>query len=143
MNESPQAAPSPEMELFLSGAYRRILWIALALTVASAVLAIFLRGWGSGFGLLAGAILGSLNFVWLHHGTELTVQRMLTPGTQKPSQHRVVFGFIGRYLFVLAAAYVILKGYPQARVAFILGLALPITAAMCEGVYEAIATSNN
>jgi hypothetical protein len=143
MSELPQTAPSPETEEFLSGAYRRILWITLVLTVASAILAISLGGWGSGFGLLAGALLGSLNFVWLHHGTELTVQRMLTPGTQKPSQHRVVFAFIGRYLFVLAAAYVILKGYPQEQVAFILGLALPVTAAMCEGVYEAIATSNN
>jgi hypothetical protein len=143
MTESPQPPLSAKAEAFLSAAYQRILRITVVLSVAGVVLAAFLGGWGSGVGLAAGAIVAYLNFVWLHHGTGLTIQRMLAPGTNHPSQQRVVFSFVGRYLFVLAAAYVILRSYPHARIAFIAGLGLPVIAAMCEGIYEAVATGNS
>jgi hypothetical protein len=140
MSEPPHPPPSAKAEAFLSGAYKRILRITVLLSIAGAALATFLGGWGSGGGLAIGAIVAGLNFVWLHHGTGLTIQRMLQPGTNQPSQQRVVFSFVGRYLFVLAAAYVILRSYPHARIAFIAGLGLPVIAAMCEGIYEAVAT---
>lgn len=142
MSESPQPPLSAESEAFLSAAYKRILRIAVALSVAAAALAGALRGLGDGIALAAGALLAFLNFVWLHHGTNLTIECMLASGEKRPSQQRVMFAFVGRYIFVLALAYVILRGYPQVRVAFIVGLVLPIVAAICEGVYEAIATRN-
>ena len=94
-------------------------------------------GWRSGLGLAAGAVVAYLNFVWLHRGAELLIQRMLTP-ENAPSKLRLFLTFVGRYLFVLVAAYVILKGYPSMRAGFIVGLASPVLAAMCEGVYEAV-----
>jgi hypothetical protein len=143
MNNPSQPPLSREAEAFLSAAYKRMLRVTVVLSVAGAVLALFVGGWASCAGLSAGATVAYLNFVWLHHGANLTVQRMLAPRANQPSQQRVVFAFIGRYLFVLFAAYVILRSYPHARIAFIAGLALPVVAAMFEGVYEAVATGNN
>ena len=143
MSDSPQPPLSAKAETFLSAAYKRILRITVVLSIIGVVLAAFLGGWSSAAGMAAGAIVAALNFVWLHHGTGLTVQRMLTPGSNQPSHQRVAFSFVGRYIFVLAAAYVILRSYPHARIAFIAGLGLPVIAAMCEGIYEAVAPGNN
>lgn len=142
MSESPQPPLSAESEAFLSAAYKRMLRITIALSIAAAALAGALRGWRDGIALAAGALLAFLNFVWLHHGANLTIERILASTEKRPSQQRVMFAFVGRYIFVLALAYVILRGYPQVRVAFIVGLVLPIVAAICEGVYEAFATGN-
>lgn len=125
------------MEEFLSGAYRRILWMACGLSVTGAVAATVLAGWRSGLGLAVGALVACLNFVWLHHGAELMIERMVEPAKQAPSKLGLLLAFTARYAFVLVAAYVILGGYPQARVAFIGGLACPVIAAMGEGLYEA------
>jgi hypothetical protein len=73
----------------------------------------------------------------------MMVQRMIeaqhVAGSAKraPSKLRLLLAFTARYAFVLAAAYVILRSYPQVRVAFIVGLACPVIAAMGEGLYEA------
>ncbi|HMF89629.1 MAG TPA: ATP synthase subunit I, partial [Candidatus Angelobacter sp.] len=85
-----------------------------------------------------GALAACLNFVWLHYGTEMMIQRMMDPKKNAPSKFRLALAFTARYVLVLAAAYVILKGYPQVRVAFIVGLACPVIAAMGEGLYEAV-----
>lgn len=138
MTEEQRTHVSPQTEAFLSAAYTRILRITLVLSLCAFALITLYLGWGSGVGLAAGAVLAYVNFVWLHHAAGLTVQRLLA-GSAQPSQQRLVFVFVGRYLFVLGVAYVILKGYSQARIGFMLGLALPILAAMCEGIYEAVA----
>jgi hypothetical protein len=135
--DGPGAHLASSMEEFLSGAYRRILWMAFGLSVAGAVAATVLADWRSGLGLAIGASVACLNFAWLHHGAELMIQRMVEPAKQAPSKLRLTLAFTGRYAFVLAAAYVILRGYPQVRVAFIVGLACPVIAAMGEGLYEA------
>ena len=107
MSESPQPPISAESEAFLSAAYKRILRITIALSVAAAAFAGALRGLGDSIALAAGALLAFLNFIWLHHGTNLTIERMLASGEKRPSQQRVMFAFVGRYLFVLALAYVL------------------------------------
>jgi hypothetical protein len=146
MNQPPEG-PTPDaassMEQFLSGAYRRILWMACGLTVAGAVIAIMIAGWQSGLGLVVGALVACLNFAWLHHGAAIVVQRMIEaqsvvePAKHAPPRLGLMLAFTARYAFVLVAAYVILKSYPQVRVAFIVGLACPVIAAMGEGFYEA------
>jgi ATP synthase I chain len=140
--DGPGADAASSMEQFLSGAYRRILWMAGGLTVAGAVIATAIAGWPSGLGLATGAGVACLNFVWLYHGAAIVVQRMIDaqriePAKHAPSKLPLLLGFTARYAFVLVAAYVILKSYPQVRVAFIVGLACPVIAAMGEGFYEA------
>ena len=64
---------------------------------------------------------------------------MIAPAGTGPSRFRLMLAFAGRYICVMAMAYVILKGYPSMLGGFMVGLACPILAAMCEGVYEAVA----
>jgi hypothetical protein len=141
--DGPSADAASSMEQFLSGAYRRILWMACGLTTAGALIATVIAGLPSGLGLTIGALVACLNFVWLHHGAAIVVQRMIEaqravePAKHAPSKLGLLLAFTARYAFVLVAAYVILKSYPQVRVAFIVGLACPVIAAMGEGFYEA------
>jgi len=137
---SPDALPGP-VEAFLSGAYKRILRLTIVLSVAAAAAAEMLISRQAGLGVAIGSILAVLNFVWLHHGSELMIQRMSSPAASRPSKLRLLFAFAGRYLLVTTAAYVILKSYPRMLVGFMAGLALPFLAAMAEGVYEAVAGS--
>ncbi len=138
MNGSVSGSSTAQTEERLSGAYRRILRVVIVLSVVATLAASLMAGWRAGLGLAAGALVACLNFVWLHHGTERLVQRMLSPSKNGPSRFRLAVAFIGRYLLVLAATYVIFRGYPQLLISFIVGLVLPVIAAMGEGVYEAV-----
>jgi hypothetical protein len=139
--------PDPAMEERLSGAYRRILRVAIALSVAGTLTAALLFTWQSGFGLAIGSLLAYINFVWLHHGTERLVERIITSnraptvGETKPRKIRFAFPFPLRYALLIAVAYVILKSYPRLLIGFIVGLILPILAAMGEGIYEVVVIS--
>ncbi len=142
-----QTPPDPAMEERLSGAYRRILRVAIALSVAGTLAAALLFTWQSGLGLAIGSLLAYINFVWLHRGTERLVERIIASnratavGETKPRKVRFAFPFPLRYALLIAVAYVILKSYPRLLIGFIVGLILPILAAMGEGIYEALVIS--
>ena len=142
-----QTPVDPAMEARLSGAYRRILEVAVALEVVGTLVATVLFTWQSVLGVAIGALLGIINFVWLHRGTERLVERIIAsnPTIQvnksKPRKVRFSFPFPLRYALLIAVAYVILKSYPRLLIGFIVGLILPILAAMGEGVYEAVVIS--
>ena len=141
------APVNPAIEQRLSGAYRRILLVAIALSVAGTLAAALIFTWQSGLGLAIGALLAYVNFVWLHHGTERLVERIIAANTKtaegksKPRNVRFAFPFPLRYALLIAVAYVILKSYPRLLIGFIVGLILPILAAMGEGIYEAVVIS--
>jgi hypothetical protein len=141
------APVNPAIEQRLSGAYSRILRVAIALSVAGTLVAALVFTWQSGLGLAIGALLAYVNFVWLHHGTERLVERILasnkatTDDESKPRKLRFAFPFPLRYALLIAVAYVILKSYPRLLIGFIVGLILPILAAMGEGIYEAVVSS--
>jgi len=143
-----QTPPDPAMEARLSGAYARILRVAIALSVAGTLAAALLFTWQSGLGLAIGSLLAYINFVWLHRGTERLVERIIASnrttaatGESKPRKVRFAFSFPLRYALLIAVAYVILKSYPRLLIGFIVGLILPILAAMGEGIYEALVIS--
>lgn len=142
-----QTPPDPEMERRLSGAYSRILRLAISISVAATVAAALLFSWQSGLGLAIGSLLAYVNFVWLHRGTERLVERILASNQtavsseSKPRKVRFAFPFPLRYALLIAVAYVILKSYPRLLIGFIVGLILPILAAMGEGIYEALVIS--
>src|SRR5579864_7084115 len=83
-----QTPPDPAMEARLSGAYRRILRVAIALSVAGSLAAALLFNWQSGLGLAVGALLAFANFVWLHRSTEKLVGRMISAGNSPPRKLR-------------------------------------------------------
>lgn len=127
---------SPHLEEQLSGAYRRILRLAIILSVTAAVAMAWFVNWPTGLGAAIGSMVAYVNFVWLYRGTERLVERMLAPNSPKS---RLVFPVPWRYALIIAVAYVIFKGYPRMLVGFIVGLAVPVLASMGEGIYEAIA----
>jgi hypothetical protein len=130
---------STPTDLFLSGAYKRILRITILLSVAAAVAITVVLGWRSGLGFMMGAPLAYLNLVWLHRGSEMMVERMVGASANAPSKHRLMLAFAGRYALMLIFAYVILKSFPGMRIGFMVGLFVPIAAAICEGIYEGFA----
>ncbi|HLY97514.1 MAG TPA: ATP synthase subunit I [Candidatus Angelobacter sp.] len=137
--ELPVQAPiDSRMEERLSGAYQRILRVAIALSVIGSLAAALLFSWQSGLGLAVGALLAFVNFVWLHRSTEKLVSRMISAGKSPPRKLRFAFPFPLRYALMIAVAYVILKSYPGLLVGFLVGLILPIIASMGEGIYEAL-----
>ena len=138
MNPSPEGS-SAQTEACLSGAYRRIRLMTIYLGLTATVLAALIFGWRHGLGVVAGALIGYINLVWLHHASEMMIERMMPSPANTPSRFRILLGFAGRYAFVVVGAYVILKSWPQVLVGFLVALFLPIAAAMCEGVYEAFA----
>ena len=144
LNQTPV---DPAMESRLSGAYGRILRVAIALSIAGTLVAALLFTWQSGLGLAIGSLLAYINFVWLHRGTERIVERILASNQtivsseSKPRKVRFAFPFSLRYALLIAVAYVILKSYPRLLIGFIVGLILPILAAMGEGIYEAVVVS--
>ena len=139
-----QTPPDPAMEERLSGAYRRMLRSAITLSICGTLAAALLFTWQSGLRLAIGSLLAFVNFVWLHRGTERLVERIITSnkatavGKSKPRKVRFAFPFPLRYALLIAVAYVILKSYPRLLIGFIVGLILPILAAMGEGIYEAV-----
>ena len=137
----PETPISPETEAQLSGAYRRIWQSAIALSILATLIATFFVSRPCGVGLAIGSLVAFINFVWLHHGTEMLVQRMLVPAKGGPSKFRLMFPFPGRYFLIIVVAYVILKSYPKMLIGFIVGLVLPVLAAMGEGIYEAVVIS--
>ena len=129
---------SHSVERFLSGAYKRIQWITVALGVLSSVVVALVLGWRGGLGAMIGAVVGYLNLVWLHHGAAMMVERMLASADKAGSRFRLMLSFVGRYVFLMAIAYAILKSFPSMLKGFTVALFLPVVAATCEGVYEAI-----
>ena len=142
-----QTPLDPAMEARLSGAYHRILQAAVVLGITGTLVAALLFSWQSGLGLAIGSLLGYINFVWLHRGTERMVERIIASNStsegekSKPRKVRFAFPFPLRYALLIAVAYVILKSYPRLLIGFIWGLVLPILAAMGEGIYEAVVIS--
>jgi hypothetical protein len=146
--ETPASVETPvsaAMEARLSGAYRRIQRVAIALSITATIAAFLLANWPSGLGVAIGSALAFLNFIWLHRGTETMVERMVEPKTAPAddalSRFRLMFHFPARYLLVIVVAYVILKSYPRMLIGFIVGLVLPVLASMGEGIYEALVVS--
>lgn len=145
---TPEPLPvDPATEERLSGAYPRILRVAIGLSVAGTLVAGLFATWQSGLGLAVGSLLAFINFVWLHHGTERLVQRMIASGSASPADQtkrrrvRLAFPFPLRYALLFGVAYVIVKSYPRLLIGFIVGLILPILAAVGEGIYEAVVFS--
>jgi hypothetical protein len=137
-----EGVQSAQVEAFLSRAYQRIQRIVILLSVLATIVATLFFGWRSGLGFAVGALVGYINFVWLHHASALMTDRMIAPRGKPASKFRVVLAFAGRYIFVIVAAYVIFKSQPRMLVGFTTALFFPIVAATGEGIYEAFANSN-
>lgn len=152
MEEDPTPSPAeeviaqtpvdPKAEAFLSGAYRRISRMIILLTFLLAPLLAWRFGWRFGLGFLAGCAAAYLNFAWLKRAVDGIVDKIAS-GKHAPSGTGLMLRFFGRYIVVALLAYVIFRGSSHAVNGFCTGLFVPIAAAMCEGIYEAMAAIRN
>ena len=137
-----QAPVDPKAEAFLSGAYRRISRLIILLAFVSAPLLAWRFRWALGLGFLAGCAAAYLNFAWLKRAVDGIVDKIAS-GKHAPSGAGLMLRFFGRYIVVALLAYVIFRGSSHALYGFCAGLFVPIAAAMCEGIYEAMTAIRN
>jgi len=140
--EFEQTPVNHRAEAFLGGAYRRIAWMIIVLAVLSSPLLAWRFGWKFGLGFVAGCAAAYLNFAWLKRAVDGIVDKIAS-GKRAPSGAGLVLRFFGRYIVVALLAYVIFRGSSHAVYGFCAGLFVPIAAAMCEGMYEAMTAIRN
>jgi hypothetical protein len=141
-DEVALAPIDPKVEEFYSGAYRRISRMIIVLAVIAAPVLAWRFGWNFGAGFLAGCVAAYVNFVWLKQAVYGLVDKM-SSGRRAPSGAGLMFRFFWRYIFVALLAYVIFRSSGHAVYGFCAGLFVPIAAAMCEGMYEAMTAIRN
>jgi len=137
-----QVPIEPAVEKFYSGAYQRISRMIVVLAAVLFLPVWWRFHWKFGFGFLAGCIAAYLNFVWLKRAVDGIVEKIAS-GRRPPSGAGLMVRFFGRYIVVALLAYVIFRGSSHALYGFCAGLFVPIAAAMCEGMYEAVTAIRN
>jgi small-conductance mechanosensitive channel len=119
---------------FYAAAERRIEYFTLGIGfVASIGVAIH---WGikSGLGVAAGAALSWINFRWMKQGvTTLAVLSTAQEGADKIRVPKKVYvKFLGRYVLLIAGAYVILRGFSLPVVSLLAGFGAAVAAMLSE-----------
>src|SRR3954463_1410016 len=140
--EFEQVPIDPAVEEFYSGAYQRISRMIVVLAALLFLPVWWKFQWKFGFGFLAGCAAAYLNFAWLKRAVDGIVEKIAS-GKRAPSGAGLMFRFFGRYVVVALLAYVIFRGSSHALYGFCAGLFVPIAAAMCEGIYEAVTAIRN
>jgi hypothetical protein len=130
------------VEEFYSGAYQRISRMIVVLAALLFLPLSWRFHWKFGFGFLAGCAAAYLNFAWLKRAVDGIVEKIAS-GRRAPSGAGLMVRFFGRYIIVALLAYVIFRGSSHALYGFCAGLFVPIAAAMCEGMYEAVTAIRN
>lgn len=113
-------------------AVSRMQTVMLWLGAGGAIAALFLHGWKSSLGFLAGALASWVNFRWLH-------QLTASLGAAQPHpRKRLVLFMMFRYLLLGLFGYVIVRVFGLNLVAALLGLFVPAAAVIVEIIYELI-----
>jgi hypothetical protein len=121
---------------FYSSALERIQRMMVAIGIAGVVTAWALFGWRIGAGFFLGAAIAFLNFHWLKKVVAGIADLTLQSGTPA-SGRSVVQRFLLRYFLMAVVAFVILTVSRESLYGLFAGLFLPVTAMLCEAVYEA------
>lgn len=121
-------------EQFYEAAERRIEYFAVGIGAVGAVGAGVFRSVPDGVWFAVGAALSWLNFRWMKQG--ITVLSRLSAAHERPEKARVpravYVKFLGRYVLLMVAAYVILRGFKSAMVSLLAGLFVVAAAALAE-----------
>lgn len=119
-----------------AAAERRIEYLTLAIGAVAALCAIVLWGRSAGAGLAIGTLLSWLNFRWMRRDVGvLTRLSVAQESLEKPRVPRGTYvKMIGRYALLIAAAYVILRGFGSMAAGFLCGLFAVVTAVLVEAI---------
>lgn len=121
-----------------TGAEKRIEYLTAGLGLAASLITAWHWGWRSGLGIACGSGLSWVNFRWLKGGiSTLAGLTSVTDGEQPPRVPRSVYvKFLGRFVLMLVAVYVILTRSLLPSGAVLLGLFAVVGAVMVEMIYE-------
>ena len=123
-------------EAFYAAAERRIEYLTIGIGAAGALGAAI--GWGVrvGVGVASGALLSWINFRWMKQGIG-TLARV-SAAQQDAEKIRipswVYIKFFGRYVLLIVAAYVILRGFKSTAASLLAGLFAAVAAVLVESV---------
>lgn len=95
-------------------------------------------GWPLAVGVLVGTALGWMNFRWLAASVNAIGERIVRVKSQERAAAVVARG-VGRIVLIALVAYVIFTYSLHGLVGYLVGLAMPVIAFMCEAVYEFVA----
>jgi len=119
---------------FYAAAERRIEYFTAGAGLVGAIMATAFAGTAAGIGVAAGAALSWLNLRWLRQGVR-TLANLATAqaGAEKPRVPKsTYFKFLGRYVLLLAAGYVILSRFHLTAWPLVAGLFAPVAGVMME-----------
>jgi ATP synthase I chain len=130
-------------ESYYARAERRIEYVTLGIGAAGAIAALFWGGILAGVGVAVGAALGWLNYRWLKQGVgALAGLAKAQEGARKVRVPRsVYFKFIGRYVLLILAAYVILTRFHVPAVSLLAGFGALVLAVLGEIVWQLFGTN--
>lgn len=131
---TPQAT---ESEVFYAGAHSRISRNMLVIALVSVLAGVALFGWKTGLGVLAGAVVASLNFYWLGRLVNSLADHATSPDRTETSSSGSKF--LLRYALIAAIVYVIFKSSIVSLQGFLVGILLPVPAILFEAMYETYA----
>jgi hypothetical protein len=92
-------------------------------------------GWPLAVGVLVGTALGWINFRWLAASVNAIGERIVRAKSPERGAAVVARG-VGRIVLIALVAYVIFNWSVRGLVGYLVGLAMPVIALMCEAVYE-------
>lgn len=136
LTAAEQAAAMVGYRAILRRVDRLIVAVGMAALAASA----FFSDWQLSAGLLAGVVLGGLNFRWLAASVDAIGERIVNRHSRERGGTAVLRGIVRIFLMALVA-YGIFSCSVRSLVGYLAGLAMPVFALMCEAAYEFVAAN--
>jgi hypothetical protein len=130
-------------ETYYAAAERRIEYVTLGIGAAATIAALLFWSVRAGAGLAAGAVLAWLNYRWLKQGVGALagLAKSQAGATKVRVPRSVYFKFIGRYVLLILAAYVILTRFNVPPASLLAGFGALVVAVLGETVWQLFGTN--
>jgi hypothetical protein len=116
---------------------KRVEWMTLGLGAVGSLIIWPRWGWEASLGLAVGSLLSWINFRWLSQSVTALLQP--SPAGESPSRSTIVrvaiFKFLGRFIILAGAVYVILLRSLLPAEAVLAGLFAAVAAVLIEMIY--------
>ena len=123
-------------EAFYAAAERRIEYLTIGIGAAGAIGAGIHWDARAGIGVAIGALLSWINFRWMKQG--IATLARLSAAQQDAEEVRIpkwaYVKFLGRYVLLIVAAYVILRGFRSTAASLLGGLFAAVVAVLIESI---------
>ena len=132
----PAVVPDQETDDLDGAVYSRMVRVMVALALLAAPFVWIKLGRDAELAFIGGCAIALLNFYWLKRTIAALIDRTISSTNKKPASTGVVLRFLGRYVLIALALYVIFKGSAMSVYGLLGGLSLPVGAVMIEAVYQ-------